>query len=1415
MSAISKTRFLVGCILMVMLMITSAWSNQSEDVLLEQYEFDDEGRLIFKIAPDSSRTSYEYDEQGALTKISYPDDTVSCGYDASGNRSWMQDKTGVTLYCYDAFDRLIAVMHKHSPTRLIVYNYNPWGNLKSTSIFNPHLMQQDLKYKDMLSTLNNWKWLKTQQEWKDLQFKFQEMVHRLRSEDLERKQRWQEYQVKYDYYNITGNLKSVDFGAGRIEYTYRPEKNEMIRELPNGTRSTFSYLPSGELKTIKHHDRQDKLIASYSYEYGPPGKVSSVTERMPGSIRTTSYDWDARGYLKSLHTPDGNMVRFDYDPMGNRLLREDHTGTIKYKYDNFGRINQAGDLNFQWDKSGNLITQYDPKQTISFQYDARNQLTSVRLPDVTASYDWDGAGNMVSRTLNDRTTHYLPDPLAPSGYTLAEYDRIGNMGMSYIYGGDNLLGHLDAKGGMHYYLEDGFKSIRDIADMKGNMVGHQDFTPFAEPLSVKGITHTNFRAPGERFLPEIKSYDIGGRLYEPRSSRYLTPDPLPGHMERFDSFNDYAHGCRARGTFMEPRCNQALKREATPNRWDQFGRTLFGRHEDFWDLHTGGISQKEFNRREKVRETAWKALPLAISPLSLLPGMGTNIRDIDKVLGESGVYNAPRSQDVPYWKQYWGALRELGGPFAIRTPFQRGAKRLLDAVIGAVSTVTPGAFYFDATDPHFKNLIPHGKGKTGEPVNQNVVFNDPLKSIDSQLGGIDLSAKAEFLGDVSSITGAVYDSETQSLSLVGDEDISLPPINSEDLAVALMCVYGSIPQDPQFSLDPADPKNPDGKWLKAVYVPEQIIAGTEFGKALFEADWLLKEYSFGVSIDSNGRVSKRVSSVPGFKSHVDFYFEDSDTTEPVETWVRFWIVPDTVIIKRHANSIYFDKCKMRVKAMKMVVTPEGLKDVPTEEDPKATAFAELFTRLYDEIAKESPEFARVKELAKVVALAKWMKGENIPVDLDWVWEYAIQKRDTVVTAGMNALSFDWKRGEELYHKGNLMWSDSPLEKLHIFGGVNLTDKSEFIPDDGTVRNLQLKVESAIKNESFGPLFSVVHKQMPKRAVVLPVTESGQEMWNKAPVVLQGGIAYQCDPQKEFITKATDAEGNISEFTYDPQKRLNTVKISSVDGWTTYGERKDQGTKWAAVNPKGDEIVHQYERSGYLREIEVNGEKLLTCDYDQDQGQATIRQKNYVEKLSFDPRDSIIVEYEIQKVTQDGKSSAEKESLFFSYNDSKNVTKIEGTGVPPIEISYADDGTTPISVNTPQGQIQFSRDTFQRIQNITLPDKSSITLSYEDESLAKMQVNHPEGRQAEYLFGEDGIVQSRDFLGGVAEYGYEKGLLSFVRLAQGGDAKYIYDDLNRLHQIRFPNGSWIEYQYQGQLLNVITHPAHGYENEARQ
>ena len=80
------------------------------------------------------------------------------------------------------------------------------------------------------------------------------------------------------------------------------------------------------------------MIAEYQYDYNAAGKIINLRELTPEGLKTTGFIWDSRGYLKELDSPDGNRIRYEYDAMGNRTLKEDVTGTLRYNYDKSPKI---------------------------------------------------------------------------------------------------------------------------------------------------------------------------------------------------------------------------------------------------------------------------------------------------------------------------------------------------------------------------------------------------------------------------------------------------------------------------------------------------------------------------------------------------------------------------------------------------------------------------------------------------------------------------------------------------------------------------------------------------------------------------------------------------------------------------------------------------------------------------------------------------------------------------------------------------------------------------------------------------------------------------------------------------------------------------------------------------------------------
>jgi YD repeat-containing protein len=1453
--------YLLGCFILALafLFFSPGCSRKPSGTISEEFEFDKEGHLVCRITPDGSKIKYKYNEQGLPVEIDYTDGPVLYGYDAAGNRIWMKDTSGTTEYYYDAFDRLVGVISKHSPWQLIIYDYDPFGHISYISIVNLSMMEQELKYREFLRELEK-KLTQDLQRWRDREIRFYQMIERLKLEDAERKRKWMEYEVKYTY-DILGNLTHIDTKYGSIEYFYYPEKGQVERKLPNGINSRFTYSADGLLRSLRHENGAGQLMSEYRYDYNAMGKVTNVHELTAEAMKTTKYIWDARGYLKSLHLPDGNRINYEYDAMGNRLSVTTLNTFVDYKYDNFGRLTKTGDVEYEWDRNGNLMAQIERSTKIRFKYNARNLPSLVKTPGSTIRYSWDGDGNMIAKWKGKKPTYFLPNPLAPPGFTLAEFDKAGKIENAYLYA-DSLIGQRDINGKMKYFLEDGFNSIRNIVDMDGKIIGQMDYTPFADPILIKGDQFLDFRMAGERFLPEIKSYTIAGRLYTPDIGRYLTPNPFLGHIERPESFNKYAHECNAYGIFTEPRCNQTKKllqtfenqtmkwaiseglkgfsRYALKQSFADYGRQWGPLFEHLWgekgwqygkDLGTfvtgilrPAIFLQDLWTSEKNRVSQgipshsldfwedWGRSGLRMMGSTFGGYIGSRIAPLDPkvsaalslcgsylgtLVGEGaaafGRFYGTR-MDRLYW--WWSPMKWIPQDEYLRRLSEQGKRQ--------ASFAAEADLKRKYKDDKRKLFIPPdscpwcgdggnggGPGGTGGPFGSGLT--DPFKLIESQLGGIKLDATAQFMGNVGNITGVVYDPEKQVLVLVGNEETFLQSIRAEDLAIALMSVFGPIPQDPQFSLDLDDPKNPRGKWLRAVYIPEQIIGGTEFGKALFEADWLLKQYSFGVKFDENGKLQERKSSVPGFKSTADLSFEEKKRDYGKERWARFWIVSDDMKLKQFGKSIYFDVAKMRVKAKKQVPDPKsptGLKDIDTEDDPIATTFANKFTQVYDEIAIESPEFEQVRQLAKTVAIAKWMKQEDIPFDANWVNEYANKRVDTV--GKITALSTLWeKKSQTPFQRSNQIGIQTQIHQLHLFGGVDLAVKPKYISDDGTAQGIQKAVIAKLREKVIEPTFDVKHNGRSLKAVILPVTKSGQELWKKTPTTTVNGAKYLFNNQGKIV-KSTDGGGNITEYVWDAIQRLSQFKVSTNNGWLIFGSKKNGSSEIAVTNSRQNKFLYRYSPSGYLREIIINGQRYAAVNY--KEGDVTIAYANYVERLKYD-KSGHIKQYETYPF-RDGAISGKSQVLDISYDKDGNITEIHSPDIGHAKLAYSNGNL--MTVGTSRGKIDYVYEAQTgRITQVNTTWGESLRYNYKGKKPS--QITYTNGDYHRDIVLEDDLpVEAKDNNGELTKYKYHKNrFLEQVTDPTGASGSYSYDEQNRIKTINIPDGSLIDLQYEWQ------------------
>lgn len=693
-------------------------------------------------------------------------------------------------------------------------------------------------------------------------------------------------------------------------------------------------------------------------------------------------------------------------------------------------------------------------------------------------------------------------------------------------------------------------------------------------------------------------------------------------------------------------------------------------------------------------------------------------------------------------------------------------------------------------------------------------FNDLFNTIEANLGGVGLEVdpSTEDL-NIGRLRAVAYDSRRERLVLIGDAHLSVGSIRIGDLAEALALIYNPKFYGPQFSLDPADPLHPEGKWLKAVYIPN-ILEGTEIGRIMYETDWLLKQYAFGVEIDSDNKLRERHSKVTEYRGTADISLSNNTGKEWVQAlkqkcagidirppksigngeaqWSRMWIeVKDQKIrLQKVDGAILIEEPKMVIKAKRQVPDPTsstGLRDVESD-DPHSKTFAKEFECLYDDIALESPAYVRLKEYAKALVVAKWLKESGLAFKGDWVRENLYD--NTQFIEKVSALS--WSKEKETRTK---------ILSIHLFGGVDLTTEPKFIAETGKASRIKDFVNSKL-NEDASNRFALTLDGENLVGVVVPLGNKVKTADAKVRVIK--GIRYELGEKGEII-KSTSPDGAEASYAYNSAGKLASSEMQLGNGVKLNGKREANGSVWTATNSQGNRFTYHYDPSGLLKKIEVNNQKWADYAYDEKKREVLITYSDTVEKIIFDSS-GIIREYQVKSL-----SSHEAERFGFSYNDAGKVTNIRNSEVSLVDISYQDGGTRPSLITTPQAESKYSYDADGKIRSMLHSSGLAVTYSYLDDRVNKLQVTYKEKR-AEYLFGKNGISQSRHFLGGLTKYNYSSGKISSVALNENTKIEYFYDKRDRLKEIHSSDGRWVEYKYgeknqfsDGYTVTATLHP----------
>lgn len=471
------------------------------------YGYDATGNRIELIDRNGRRREFDFDHAGRQTAERWYDEddgslarTMVWKYDALGNLLEAIDPDSHYKYSYDKSNRVTSVDNAgtpNAPNVILNYVYDRQGNVISTSDNSGVTVASEYDQRNRLQVR---KW-------------FDAMVNTGEEPDVD--------PIRIDFaYNAAGRQILLERFAG------------LDRSTPVG-RTVTTHELTGQVDTLTHLNALDELLASYDYGYDFGGLVIGEDRDHQDSAfrQTIVYGYDLNGQLIKADYDTQPDEEFVYDLNGNRITSRNGPTTTTYATGPANQLASDSQFTYDYDGEGNLVrkTEIATGTVTTYEYDHRNRLVRVEersaggviVSESRYTYDIDGRRIALKSGTEDIRMVYHGDNV------WLDADTTGDVLVHYLFGNridENLARQRPDEA--VFYLVDRLGSVRDLADMIGELVNHAELGVFGEV-----VMQTN-RADGDRYLFTGREYDAErrdyysrARYYNPRIASFTTLDP--------------------------------------------------------------------------------------------------------------------------------------------------------------------------------------------------------------------------------------------------------------------------------------------------------------------------------------------------------------------------------------------------------------------------------------------------------------------------------------------------------------------------------------------------------------------------------------------------------------------------------------------------------------------------------------------------------------------------------------------------------------------------------------------------------------------------------------------------------------------------------------------------------------------------
>lgn len=258
----------------------------------------------------------------------------------------------------------------------------------------------------------------------------------------------------------------IDTPNLRVDYTYSSTGLLTDRTETDLTTHTVPYSTNGQTR-------------SWAYTHGTNGLLQSVDGPLPGTLDTTTYTYDANGYLATVTDPNSLVTTVNtVNGRGLPTQVTDANGTVsQFAYNDLGWLTSItvdpGANQSQWtigyDAIGQVTSVTDPDNaTLTMTYNDVRRLTKIENgAGEEINYVYNNAGDVVQKTIESSSSTIVFQETRTFDELSRMLTRVSQSGATWTYAHDkisNLTSKQNPRSNSTTYAYDGLNRLISITD---------------------------------------------------------------------------------------------------------------------------------------------------------------------------------------------------------------------------------------------------------------------------------------------------------------------------------------------------------------------------------------------------------------------------------------------------------------------------------------------------------------------------------------------------------------------------------------------------------------------------------------------------------------------------------------------------------------------------------------------------------------------------------------------------------------------------------------------------------------------------------------------------------------------------------------------------------------------------------------